>query len=187
MADSDGNQETKRPRPRSGTARNMKKSKHEQETVRRKGDEITLNTKEMELLLQNAFNGDTDAQDEVRTQFINVNNFLAEATPVLTRMAMNDHTTKIEGHYEGLAADAAVGVNLVRDRVNHITGSIIKIGEGDLSEYEEYKEIGRRSENDKVVPAFVQCLGVMDGLLSETDLLIKATKDGKLDTRGNAQ
>ncbi|MEI6841272.1 MAG: methyl-accepting chemotaxis protein, partial [Methanomicrobiales archaeon] len=31
------------------------------------------------------------------------------------------------------------------------------------------------------------CIDVMNGLLSETDILIKATKDGKLDTRGNAQ
>ncbi|MCX6701282.1 MAG: hypothetical protein NTV68_15420, partial [Methanomicrobiales archaeon] len=187
MADSDRNQETKRPRPRSGTARNMKKPKREQETVGLKGDDITVNTNEMELLLQNAFNGDSDAQDEIRTQFINVNNFLGEAVPVLTRMAANDHTMKIEGHYEGLAADAAVGVNLVRERVLHVTGSVIKIGEGDLSEYEEYKEVGRRSENDKLVPAFVQCLGALNNLQGDLGGTTQTLKTGDIEARCTAK
>ena len=53
MARSDESQETKRPR--SGTDRN------------KKGDKITMKTKDMDLLLQKAFGGDPEAQDEIRT------------------------------------------------------------------------------------------------------------------------
>ncbi|MEI6842015.1 MAG: hypothetical protein WCK53_12165, partial [Methanomicrobiales archaeon] len=122
MVDPDGTEETKRSRPRSGTARNRKKPRREQETNGLIGDVITMDAKDRDLLLQSAFNGDSEAQDEIRKQlnnldkYDNLNNFLEEAVPVLTRMSMNDHTLKIEGVYDGLAGEAAVGVNLVRDR-----------------------------------------------------------------------
>jgi len=192
MVDPDGTEETKRSRPRSGTARNRKKPRREQETNGLIGDVITMDAKDRDLLLQSAFNGDSEAQDEIRKQlnnldkYDNLNNFLEEAVPVLTRMSMNDHTLKIEGVYDGLAGEAAVGVNLVRDRVNHIAGSIVKIGEGDISEYEEYKKIGRRSENDRVVPGFVQCLGALKGLTIDAKTLSKAAVEGQLDTRADA-
>ncbi len=149
-------------------------------------DEIDANVIDTNTLFEKAFRGDTDAQDEIKTQFTNMNNFLGEAVPILTRMAVNDHTLKIEGHYEGLAGEAAVGVNQVRDRVNHIAGSIVKIGEGDISEYEEYKKIGRRSENDTIVPGFIQCLGALRGLIADANMLSKAAVEGKLDTRADA-
>jgi len=144
-----------------------------------------MKTKDMDLLLQKAFGGDSEAQDEIRNQFINMNEFLDEAVPVLTRMAVNDHTQKIEGEYEGLAGEAADGVNKVRERVLHVTGSIIKIGAGDISEYEEYKKIGQRSENDRIVPAFVQCLGAIRGLTADAGMLRTAAVEGKLATRAD--
>ncbi|MCX6700465.1 MAG: hypothetical protein NTV68_11165, partial [Methanomicrobiales archaeon] len=169
---------------KSGTPR--KKSRLTKEGAQGMQEETEVNSMDTNTLLDKAFNGDTDAQADIRAQFDNLNNFLEEAVPVLTRMAANDHTTKIEGHYEGLAADAATGVNQVRDRVNHVASTIIKISEGDLSEYEEYKEIGRRSENDKLVPALVQCLGAIRGLTTDANMLSKAAVEGKLDTRADA-
>ena len=85
MARSEENQETKRSR--SGSDRNKKE------------DKGAMKAKDMDLLLQKAFGGDPEAQDEIRNQFINLNEFLDEAVPVLTRMAVNDNTLKIEGDY----------------------------------------------------------------------------------------
>jgi methyl-accepting chemotaxis protein len=186
MTDSDRTENGKRPRPRSGTARNMKKTKRGQVTDGLNGDDITMASKERDLLLQKAFNGDSDAQDELRTQFKNVNNFLEEAVQVLARMAENDHTLKFEGHYDGLAGDAADGVNAVRDRLLHIVGTLTKMGEGDISEYETYKKIGRRSDNDRLVPAVTQCLGALLALTADANMLTKAAVQGKLDTRADA-
>ncbi|MEI6842235.1 MAG: hypothetical protein WCK53_13285, partial [Methanomicrobiales archaeon] len=168
---------------KSGTTR--KKSRLTKKDAQATKEETEVNSMDTNTLLDKAFNGDKDAQDDIRTQFDNLNNFLEEAVPILTRMSMNDHTLKIEGHYDGLAGEAAAGVNLVRDRVNHIAGSIVKIAEGDISEYEEYKKIGRRSENDRVVPGFVQCLGALKGLAFDAKTLSKAAVEGKLDTRAD--
>ena len=185
MVESDGNQEIKRLRPRSGTSRNVEKTKRRREIDRLEGDDGTMALTGTNLLLQNAFDGDSEAQDEIRKQFDTMSTFLEEAVPVLTRMVVNDHTVKIEGHYQGLAGDAATAVNAVRERLLHTAGTLVKIGEGDISEYEEYKKIGRRSENDSMIPAVIQCLGALRGLTADANMLTKAAVDGKLDTRAD--
>jgi len=182
MADS--NETHNKEDSKSGIAR--KKSRLIKEGARAMKEETEVNSMDTDTLFDKAFNGDSNAQDEIRTKYNNLNNFLVEAVPVLTRMSMNDHTLKIEGHYEGLAGEAATGVNLVRDRVNHIAGSIVKISEGDISEYAEYKEIGRRSENDRIVPGFLQCLGALKELTIDANMLAKAAVEGQLDTRADA-
>jgi methyl-accepting chemotaxis protein len=172
MARSDENQETKRSR--SGTDRNIK------------GDKITMKTKDMDLLLQKAFGGDSEAQDEIRDQFINVNEFLDEAVPVLTRMAVNDHTQKIEGQYEGLAAEAAAGVNTVRERLLGVTKQINEISMGDTKELAELRKVGKRSEQDALLPTIINCLETIDRLQVDSRMLVKAAVEGKLDTRADA-
>jgi methyl-accepting chemotaxis protein len=174
-----GNEEIK-----SGNIR--KKSGLTKEGARPMKEETVTYSKEINSLLDKAFSGNKDAQEEIRTQYITMSTFLGEAVPVLTRMAVNDHTLKIEGHYDGLAGEAAVAVNQVRERLVHIAGSIAKIGEGDISEYAEYKQIGRRSENDKIVPAFTQCLRALKDLTIDARTLSDAAVDGRLDTRADA-
>jgi methyl-accepting chemotaxis protein len=182
MVNSDETQEIKGSKP--GTAR--KKSRLIKEGGRAMKEGTGVNSMDTNMLFDKAFSGDKNAQDEIRNQFDNLNNFLDEAVPVLTRMAVNDHTVKIEGHYEGLADEAAVGVNQVRERLLHVADSIVKIGEGDISELEAYKKIGRRSENDRIVPAFIQCLGALKGLTIDSKTLANAAIEGRLDTRADA-
>ena len=94
MVESDGNQEIKRLRPRSGTSRNVEKTKRRREIDRLEGDDGTMALTGTNLLLQNAFDGDSEAQDEIRKQFDTMSTFLEEAVPVLTRMVVNDHTVE---------------------------------------------------------------------------------------------
>lgn len=111
---------------------------------------------------------------------------LVEANTVLQRMAVNDHSKGVEGNYQGLYAEIKTAVNLVRDRVNHIAGTIEKIGDGDMSDYEEYAKVGRRSEQDRIVPGFIKTLEALQGLTKEMNKLIQAAKEGQLSERGNA-
>jgi methyl-accepting chemotaxis protein len=52
---------------------------------------------------------------------------LVEANAALQRMAVNDHSQRVKGTYQGVFAEVASATNAVQDRVNHIAGSIEKI------------------------------------------------------------
>lgn len=109
---------------------------------------------------------------------------MQDGARVLERMAVNDHTKGMdESSYKGSFATFAQSINLVRERVNHIACSIEKIGNGDLSDLDDYKKIQRRSEQDRIVPGFIKAFGNLKALTEETLLLVKAAADGKFNVR----
>ncbi len=111
---------------------------------------------------------------------------LVEANKSLQRMAVNDHTLRMTGSYQGIFAEVASAVNAVQDRVNHIAGSIEKISHGDLTELAEYREVKRRSEQDRIVPGFIRTLETLKALADDAGMLTRAAIEGRLDTRADA-
>ncbi|MFW6415036.1 MAG: methyl-accepting chemotaxis protein [Thermodesulfobacteriota bacterium] len=114
---------------------------------------------------------------------------LEEANNVLQKMAVNDHTIPVEGNYEGIFSEVGTAVNQVRDRLLHVTDTAQNIAKGDLKDLEKYKQIGdgagRRSENDKIVPAFIGMMESIKGMIDETVSLTEAATEGKLDKRAD--
>ncbi|WP_214036537.1 methyl-accepting chemotaxis protein [Methanospirillum sp.] len=110
---------------------------------------------------------------------------LHEISAVLKRMSINDYSHRIEKKYSGDFASVAADVNEVRERVNHIAESVIRISNGDLSEYQYFKQIGKRSEEDRLVPAFISVYETLLALQKELNRLTEASKEGHLDKRGN--
>lgn len=85
-----------------------------------------------------------------------------------------------------MSKEAAEAINLVRDRLVHIAGSIEKISLGDVSEYEDYRKIGRRSDQDRIVPAFIRCLGALNMMIADAaSASTKAGVDGNLSVRAD--
>jgi methyl-accepting chemotaxis protein len=140
---------------------------------------------ELEHLINKAFDGDSKSQDQLRTVVTGMNDFLIEMVPVLKRMAVNDHTGTLSGEYHGLSKEAASAINDVRERLVHIAGSVEKISVGDVSEYEDYKKIGRRSDQDRIVPGFIKCLGALHAMIDDADTLARAAVDGNLSARAD--
>lgn len=109
---------------------------------------------------------------------------LRDAGVVLERMALNDHTRGMdESAYQGDFVTFAADINAVRERVNHIAGSIEKISLGDLSELEEYRKIGRRSDQDRVVPGLIKAFESLQALTNDTNMLVEAAAAGNFDIR----
>ncbi len=112
---------------------------------------------------------------------------LVEANRILQKMALNDHTAGVEGVYQGIFSDVAKAVNEIRDRLLHITETAQNIARGDLKDLSEYKQLGdgtgRRSANDKIIPAFILMMQNIQGMISETVALADAAKAGNLNTR----
>jgi methyl-accepting chemotaxis protein len=111
---------------------------------------------------------------------------LVEANATLQRMDNNDHSRGMEGNYLGLFGEVKVHVNAVRDRVNTLADSVEKIGKGDFSDYEMYRSIGKRSEQDRLVPGFIRTLEHLRTLTEDTQLLSRAAVEGRLGTRADA-
>ena len=136
--------------------------------------------------ITDVYNGDFNEIKNNLNQCIDGLQGLVEANRSLQRMAANDHTLRMTGSYQGIFAEVASAVNAVQDRVNHVAGSIEKISLGDLSELAEYKEVKRRSEQDRIVPGFIRTLETLRALTDDARMLTKAAVEGKLDTRADA-
>jgi len=110
---------------------------------------------------------------------------LREAADVAQRMAKNDHTKTVDGNYLGVFAELAGGVNGSQQRVRNCTSLMKKIAQGNLEDLEGYKKIGRRSENDELLPAMITMMESLQSLVADTGALSKAAVEGKLVTRAD--
>ncbi|NLT51742.1 MAG: HAMP domain-containing protein [Ignavibacteria bacterium] len=111
---------------------------------------------------------------------------LVEASNVLEKMAINDYTQKVDGKYQGIFNQTALSVNLVRERILYVINIVNNISNGDLKDLEELKKVGRRSDNDKLVPSVIQMIEALKMMVQDTSDLAKTAIEGKLDTRADA-
>jgi len=111
---------------------------------------------------------------------------LAEANAVLQKMAVNDYSKAVEGRYAGIFADIASAVNTTQERVRHVVSTVKKIAQGDLGDLPDYQKIGRRSQQDEVVPSLTLLMETLETLVADTVTLVKAAVEGKLATRADA-
>ena len=111
---------------------------------------------------------------------------LVEAGETLQLMALNDYTKKVEGKYQGVYARTGEAVNTVRERILHVTDTVNKVASGDLSDLDAYRKIGKRSENDRLVPALAAMMANIEALIMDTNLLSQAAVEGKLANRADA-
>ncbi|MGC8490704.1 MAG: methyl-accepting chemotaxis protein [Syntrophobacteraceae bacterium] len=108
---------------------------------------------------------------------------LVECNAVLKRMAVNDHTRKVEGTYSGLFASVSESANEVRETMLRITKMFANISMGDFSELEAYEKIGRRSDEDMLLPSAIKCLENLHMLIDDMTLMTEAAVGGNLARR----
>jgi len=135
--------------------------------------------------ITDSYNGDFNEIKNNLNNCIDGLGGLVECDVVLNRMTLNDHTKKVEGQYAGIFASVANATNEVRDRLVYVTKQINEIALGDTSELAELRRVGKRSEEDKLLPAVLECMETIDLLISDTNMLSKAAVEGKLATRAD--
>jgi methyl-accepting chemotaxis protein len=112
---------------------------------------------------------------------------VSEASGVLRRMVQNDHEGKVEGDHPGIFGEIGQGVNFIRTQLRRITATVEHIAAGDLDDLDGYRAIGRRSENDRIGPAFITMMETIQGLVTEVGGLTDAAMAGRLSERGDAE
>ena len=102
-------------------------------------------------------------------------------------MAVNDLTTRVEGSYQGIFADVARATNLAQDRIKHVVDVMKSVAVGDYDkDFAEMKKVGKRSENDELVPAFIGMMESVDTMAEDIKTLSKAAVEGNLSARVDA-
>ncbi|WP_220680595.1 methyl-accepting chemotaxis protein [Methanofollis formosanus] len=110
---------------------------------------------------------------------------LSSANAVLKRMTVNDYTLRIEDDFNGIYAEIAAEINTVIDRLLVIQNVSTNIAAGDLSDLENLKKVGRRSENDRMLPALITMEESLTALVEDTERLAEAGAAGNLSVRAD--
>ncbi len=111
---------------------------------------------------------------------------LVEGKEALGRMSYNDFSAKVTGSYLGIYTEMAESINLVSERILHTIDILSNISVGDLKDLAALQSIGKRSENDTLMPAVITMMESLKSLVDETGMLSGAAVEGKLSTRGEA-
>ena len=113
---------------------------------------------------------------------------LVEGRNILERMGKdNDFSGVVSGGYTGIYAEIASSVNAVTARISHLIEVLGNIALGDLSDLQDLKTIGRRSEKDLLIPTVIMTIENIRLLIDETTILTSAAIEGKLDTRADQE
>jgi|GEM_PF-895115 len=111
---------------------------------------------------------------------------LVESNEVLQLMVDNDHTRGVEGDYQGIYAEVANATNGIRQRILTVMGVNKKIAVGDLSDLEGLKKVGKRSENDELIPCYITMMSNIESLGHEFVKLGNQAKAGNLEYRADS-
>lgn len=112
-------------------------------------------------------------------------NGLAEANATLQRVVLNDSTRPVEGHYLGIFGEAATYAETLRKKIRALTVTFIETADGDFKQLAELQKIGRRSEQDEMMPASVRMMENIIALQREVARITAASREGRLSERTN--
>ncbi|WFN36436.1 methyl-accepting chemotaxis protein [Methanomicrobium antiquum] len=114
---------------------------------------------------------------------------IVECTEILSAMTFNDYTRKVTGDYSGAPKVLAETINTVQDRLITLQHVAEDMSEGDFKNLEKFRAIGdgagRRSENDKIVPAFIKMMEAISNVSAEIEILGHNAADGNISYRSD--
>jgi methyl-accepting chemotaxis protein len=112
---------------------------------------------------------------------------LNESSRVMRLMAVNDYGSQVSGDYPGIFGELCTSTNQAQSRIRHAVEISQHIANGDFrNDLEALRKIGKRSENDSLMPAYTQMMEAIATLVDDADMLAKAAVEGKLATRADA-
>ncbi|MDD3169205.1 MAG: methyl-accepting chemotaxis protein [Eubacteriales bacterium] len=110
---------------------------------------------------------------------------LEEGRDVLAKMAVNDYSSIVEGKYLGIYSEIADSINHVSESINTTITALVNVSNGDLHDLDTFKAIGKRSENDRLIPMGINLIENIKALIEETEKLSVSAIEGKLSARGD--
>lgn len=125
--------------------------------------------------------------DSINTLLDNVSKPMNEVMSVMQSLAVNDYTHYMEGSYEGSFNDLANNVNSVRDNLLALQGAIVQVSNGETGKLEEFEKIGKKSENDYMIPSIIKLMQTIYSLVDEMNRITGESLKGNFkNNRGDA-
>ncbi|MFL0248061.1 methyl-accepting chemotaxis protein [Candidatus Clostridium stratigraminis] len=113
-------------------------------------------------------------------------NPINEAMQVIGKMSVNDYSLKMTEGHKGMLREFSDAINAVQSRLLHIQDIVVDVSQGDTSSLEELRKVGKRSDNDKIMPAIIVMMQNIKDLISEVETVSSAAVNGDLSLRGNS-
>ncbi|HWQ75925.1 MAG TPA: methyl-accepting chemotaxis protein [Syntrophomonas sp.] len=138
--------------------------------------------------ISESYNGDFNAIVNNLNNCIDGLGGLVASREVINLMAYgNDFTKPVEGEFEGIFAEVAQGVNIVRESLIKLQDLLRHIATGEFAEsLTLYQQVGKRSEEDEMVPVLILCMENIDRLVTDARMLAEEATEGRLDVRVDA-
>ena len=114
------------------------------------------------------FPGELGSLSEQLNRCTQLLGLLPETISALSRLTLNDYTVAVQGNYPGIFGQLGQGIHSLRDRLLSIVRRLQNIAAGDFQdELAEVKAIGRRSEQDALLPGFLDTMVAVTSLTDE--------------------
>ncbi len=111
---------------------------------------------------------------------------LTDGNRVLKKISVNDFSEVMDINHPGIYGEIATAINAVNERLLRIVRISTNIANGDMSDLESLKQIGKRSANDTLNPSLITMIENINNLVLETEELVSTAVAGDLQSRGNA-
>jgi len=131
------------------------------------------------------YNGDFDNIKQSINQCIDGLGGLVEGRDVLARMSLNDYAATVEGSYQGIFHEIATSINQVGWRVDRTVDVFANIAAGDFQDLQGLKDMGKRCDEDRLIPTMVLTIETIKDLVEETRILSQNAVSGNLSARGD--
>ena len=132
-----------------------------------------------------SYQGDFDKLKQSINACIDGLGALEEGNRVLGLMRQNDLSQTIENQYHGIYGEIGEAINAVHGQLVYIVQIANHIEAGELSDLSELKAIGKRSENDTLIPSLVGMMENIVLLVEETRMMAQTAVEGELSFRGD--
>ena len=104
---------------------------------------------------------------------------LEESNRVLKQLSLNDLSQIIEKDYQGIYGEIGQAVNTVHKQLERVVETSIHISQGNFIDLENMKAIGKRSENDNLMPSLIAMIENIKMLVEETQLMAQNAVAGE--------
>lgn len=112
---------------------------------------------------------------------------LNDGKEVLQKMAENDYTLELQtDKYQGMLHQFMEDISSVRTCLLNVQDMAVCVSKGDTSWLEKLKKMGKRCDNDQLMPAFILMMQNIENVIQEAEHLANAAINGDLKVRGNA-
>jgi methyl-accepting chemotaxis protein len=137
--------------------------------------------------IANHYSGDFDTLRNSLNSCIAGLGGLLESNEVLKRYAVNDCSVRVQGSYSGVFAEVANATNKAQDQLKRVIAIFDALACGDFrAKLEELQAVGKRSENDTLLPAAIRTMSSIEALVADADMLANAAATGHIGVRADA-